>query len=220
MNSSQIKKFDKFSGHDGFMSENIADFPVGSPGHQSYERLAVIIADIRKFNAGKVSGFDDKAQAFSNKEDARDHLNDQLYIFNLAAKAMADIISGIENKFRLVRRANDQTLLATARSFLADAPQYKAHFIEYGLPETFLIDLENAINAFETASANADLAKTNHAEATGGLIDLFKQGMAETRKQEAIVKIKYRDTPSKLASFAVASHLERTLKKKKPEPTA
>jgi hypothetical protein len=51
-------------------------------------------------------------------------------------------------------------------------------------------------------------------------MDLFKQGMAETRKQEAIVKIKYRDNPSKLASFAVAGHLERTLKKKKPEPTA
>jgi hypothetical protein len=80
--------------------------------------------------------------------------------------------------------------------------------------------VNNAINAFETTSANADIAKTSHAEATGGLMDLFKQGMAETRKQEAIVKIKYRDNPSKLASFAVAGHLERTLKKKKPEPTA
>ncbi len=220
MNSSQSKKFDKFQRQEVFMNENQADFPAASPGDKSKLILSNIITKIQQFNAGQISGFDNKSQAFAVKEDARDHLSEELSMINLAAKALADEINGIENKFRLSRKTNDQALLATARSFHADANQYNAKFVEYGLSEKFLLDLEDAINAFETASANADIAKTSHAEATGGLIDLFKQGMAETRKQEAIVKIKYRDNPSKLASFAVASHLERTLKKKKTEPTA
>lgn len=214
MNDSQQRKMDKFLREDVFMKDNAADFPADSPGDKTANVFADLITEIQTLAANQISGFDDKRQAFDNVEDARDNLIEDLEQINLAAKAFADEVNGIENKFRMPRKPTNQTLLATARSFAADAVEHQAKFIEYGLPVDFLADLQADIAAFETASASADSAEESHAEATGGLADAFRRGTALSKKLAAIVKIKYRDNAGKLASFVVASHLERAPQRK------
>lgn len=218
MNDNQERKLDKFQRESAFMTDHAADFPKDSPGEKTAKQLADLISEIQTRAAAQISGFDDKAQAFALAKAARKNLVDDLKQMNLAAKAVAGEIAGIENKFRLPRRTTNATLSATARSFHADAAPHEAKFIEYGLPADFLADLQADIDAFEQAAATADSAGESHAEATGALAAAFKSGMALTRKLEAIVKIKYRDNAGKLAAWTVASHLERAPKPPKVEP--
>lgn len=218
MNDSQTRKFDKFQRQSVFMNDSDADFPLNSPGNKAARELATLIAEIQTLNAQQTSGYDDKRQSHTVKDAAEDNLREDLEQINFAAKAFGDEMPGAEEKFRLPRSQNEQVLLAKARSFLTDAEPLEAKFIEYGLAADFLADLQADIDAFEQAAASADSATEEHAEATGALNNAFKRGMALTRKLESIVKIKYRDNAGKLASFVVASHLERAPKKPKSDP--
>lgn len=216
MNDSQQRKINKYQREDVFMKDNASDFPADSPGDLTAKALANIINEIQTLAAEQVSGFDDKRQAFDNLEDARDDLFDDLRLINLAAKALANEINGIEEKFRMPRKPTDGILLATARSFAADAVQYRNQFIEYGLEADFLTDLQDDIVAFESAADAADSAEESHAEATGALYEAFRQAKVKSEKLGAIVKIKYRNDAGKLAAYVVASHLERAPKRQKP----
>lgn len=219
MTDNQERKLDKFGRVSVFMSDNTTDFPLNSPGDRTRKELGALVSEIQALAAEQISGMDDKAQAFANLERDRDALDDDLEKINLAARAMADEAAGIENKFRLPRKPSDATLLATARSFLADAVPHEAMFVEYGLAADFLADLQADINAFEQSSAAADSATEAHSGATGALAAAFRQGIKLSGKLNSIVKIKYRDNAGKLASWTVASHLERAARKPKPAPT-
>jgi hypothetical protein len=117
--------------------------------------------------------------------------------------------------FRLPRNRSGQNLIATAKSFVADAEPLEAKFVEYGLDEDFPEDFGDLIAEIETRTAQADTADDSRAEATGGLMDSIQKRSALSRKLDSIVKIKYRTNPAKLAAWAVASHLERDPNPKK-----
>lgn len=218
MTDNQERKDDKFKRENVFMSDNAADFPLNSPGDKIAKQQTTLIAEIQTLAAEQISGYDDKAQAFANLEAARDNVDEDLEQINLAAIALADDIPGIDSKFRLPRKPSDETLLATARSFHADAAPHAEKFVECGLDAVFLADLQADIDAFEQAAAAADSAAAGHAGATSMLADAFKRGMVMSRKLNSIVKIKYRDNAGKLGAWTVASHLERAPKKPKGDP--
>jgi hypothetical protein len=70
---------------------------------------------------------------------------------------------------------------------------------------------------FSAARADWESAMEGHAEAAGAIDALFRDMMAQSRKRSAIVKIKYRDNPGKLAAWTVASHLESAPKRNSGE---
>ena len=134
---------------------------------------------------------------------------------NLAANAFKEEVpAGSDLKFRMPRNRSHQSVLATAQAFHDDAVPLEAKFIEYGLDKNFLADLQTLIDNIKTAQSSADSSEEQKAAATGGLIDAARRGMANSRKLNAIVRIKYADNPQKLASWTVASHLEKAPKKK------
>jgi hypothetical protein len=215
MEASQRRKTDKFQREDNFMKDNAADFPADSAGDKTAKEAAGLTGLIENLAARQISGADDSRQHTSVKADLMDDLNETIRNLNRAANAFGDEVAGAEMKFRLPRNRSGQNLLATAKSFAADAEPLKAKFVEYGLDADFLADFRELINEIETRESQADTADDTRAEATGGLLDNIQKRAALSRKLDSIVKIKYRANPAKLAAWAVASHLERD-----PQPKA
>lgn len=219
MRDTERRKLEKFEREQAFMIDNAADFPRDSPGDKAAVFETNIINEMRALAAQQISGGASAAQGIGNKDDALDDLMQMIRNINRAANAFEDEVPGSNLLFRLPRNRSQQNILATARAFHADAVPLEAKFIEYGLQATFLADLQALITAFDEAGTSADSGEAERAAATGGLTDAARRGMANSRKLNAIVRIKYQNNPQKLAAWTVASHLDRAPKKPKPPTT-
>lgn len=218
MNDTQIRKFDKLQRQDVYMKDSAADFPANSAGDKTAVFQAALIVEIQQKAAAQTSGFNEKRQAFVVKKTGYKRIDTILDNISLAADGLVDEFPGIEAKFRRIRKPTEQSFMAQARAFLADAAEYKNAMIAQGLDADFLVQLADAITEFEQAAANADSAEEAHAAATGALNDAFKRGIANSKKMDSAIKLKYRENPGKLAAWTVASHLERA-PKRNPKPT-
>jgi len=214
MRDVERRKLDKFERQDAFMVENAADFPVGSVGNAAAVVNRSIVAEINSLAAEQVSGGSSAAAAIGTKEDDLDELWELMRQMNRAANAFDDEAPGSSMKFRLPRNRSEQNLLATARAYYTDSESLVDQFVEYGMSRFFRNQLQDKITSIEQKNAHADTSTEQRAGATGGLIDAARRGMANSRKLDAIVRIKYANNPQKLAAWTVASHLERPPKKK------
>lgn len=216
MEDSTRRKLEKFERQEAFMVDNAADFPVGTPGNAAAVVNRAIIAEMNSLAAEQVSGGSSAAQAVGNKDEDLDELWQMLKNINRAANAFEDEIEGSDLKFRLPRNRSEQNILATARAFYADSETLVETFVEYGLKGHFRDALGDKIASIDEQGAHADSSVEQRAGATGGLIESARRGMANSRKMDAIVRIKYAENPQKLAAWTVASHLERAPKPKTP----
>jgi hypothetical protein len=218
MKDSQRRKLDKFEREEVFLNDNIADFPPASPGGKALAELSAVISQIRAFAAEQVSGAGSSRQHIGVKDEEVDALMRLIRNINRAANAFEDEIPGSDLKFRLPRNRSEQNILATARAFLADAEPLKAKFIEYGLAADFTDKLQALIEAVDERAAAADSAGEQKAGATGGLIDIVREGMSISRRLDSIVRIKYEDNAAKLSAWTTASHLKKAPEKTQDEP--
>ncbi|HQU83269.1 MAG TPA: hypothetical protein PKY59_09105 [Pyrinomonadaceae bacterium] len=220
MNDAFRRKMDKIDREEVFFNENGADFS----SIAKVADLTVLInaekAKILAFDAQQTSGFDNKRQAQEIYENRRDDLIDILEQYVLAAGIVDDDIEGTEEKFKMPRPRTDQNLIAKATSFAADALSIRGELIAAGLPAELLTEILVARDAFQQAALAHDAAEEKHAEGTGGMIDSFRKIMEYSRKRGKAVKLKYRANAAKLASWQVASHLDRAPKRSQnPPPT-
>ena len=131
---------------------------------------------------------------------------------------MADVVPGLENKFRLPRNGNDQQLLATARSFAADVGPFSEQFVAHELPPDFVGGLNSEIAVMEAAIDSQSNAVGDHVAARAALDDAISQGFDAVRKLGAIIKNKYGEQPAKLAEWTSVSHTERARRRTSPVP--
>ncbi|HEY0427550.1 MAG TPA: hypothetical protein VGC76_07065 [Pyrinomonadaceae bacterium] len=210
MRDVERRKLDKFERQDAFMVENAAEFPSGSPGSAVAVVNKAIITEMRSHAAGQISGGTSAAQSIGNKDEDLDELMQMLRNMNRAANAFEDEVSGSHLKFRLPRNRSEPNVLATARAYYADSELLKEKFIEYGLAGDFREALLAKLTSVEQSGALADTGTELRAGATGGLLETARRGMDNSRKMDAIIRIKYFNNPHKLAAWTVASHLERS----------
>lgn len=214
MKNNERRKLEKFEREAAFMTDNAADFPVGSPGADAAAEHAAIIAEMRTHAARQVSDIGGAARSIRDKEDALDDMMTIIRNMNRAANAFEDQMPGSNQMFRMPRNRSQQGLLAAASAFHKDsASPFEAKFIAYGLAPTFRDDLVAVIDAVDTAGSAADVRNGKRAAATVGLTDTARRGMANSRKLDAIIRIKYDGNPTKLAAWVVARHLEKAQQK-------
>jgi len=216
MRDVERRKLEKFERQEAFMVDNAADFAVGSVGNTAAVVNRAIIAEMNALAAEQVSGGSSAAQAVGNKDEDLDELWQMMKNMNRAANAFEDEIEGGDLKFRLPRNRSEQNVLATARAFYADSESLVETFVEYGLSQRFREALGEKIASITEQGSNADSSIEQRAGATGGLLDAAQRGMANSRKLDAIVRIKYASNAQKLAAWTVAAHLDRAPKPKTP----
>src|SRR5256885_6932996 len=113
-----------------------------------------------------------------SKAAALDELQRDMAAINRTARAMAETMPGVAEKFRMPYGANAQGWLAAARSFAQNAAPLKDEFTKRGLAASFLEDLAADTENFEGAIA----AKSQHQErkvaATAAIDDAVERGMS------------------------------------------
>jgi hypothetical protein len=197
-----------------FFASHAAQFATGSKGKELLEMLEDEINALEAHAAAQSSGKSTALQGTSSKEDARQALYQQIKAINLTAHSLAFETPGLDDKFRMPRGNNDQTLLNTARAFAADAVPLKATFIQYEMPATFLEDLDAAIADFEQSISSQNLGRENALTATASLGQSTEKAVGIVRQLDAIVRNKFRDAPATLTVWESATHIERAPKSK------
>jgi hypothetical protein len=192
-----------------FGQAHTSDFSPTGLAHQQFTALATVITELDGHAAAESSGRGAARQGTETRAQARAALREDLEAINRTARAMADDVPGIDDKFRLPRGTNDKNLLNAARAFKADATPLKAQFIAHEMPADFLEDLQADIDALEAAISNQGSGIGNHVAASAAIDDTINRGSDLVRKLDAMVRNKYSNNPSALAEWTSASHTER-----------
>jgi len=203
-----------------FMEANAADFPQTSKGGQSALRLTDYIAEIRQLDAAWVSSDNSKRQATAAKHNMRESLRAQVQAISMTNETIA--LDHPEHKGKFLwsgKSISDQALLAIARADAEDAAPVSARFIEYGLPEDFLVKLNATIGAFEQHIDEQSAAMGVRVTTRNGLKRLIGLAMLELERLNTAVHNKYRDNPTKLAAWESARRVERHRRTTKGQET-
>ena len=209
MDDRENRKLAAFARAESFGAAHMSDFAPTSLAKQLFTELTGIVATLGGHASFEASGVGLARQGTTTRGAARDQLRFDLEAMARTARAMANDIVGIEEKFRLPRGNSDQRLIATARAFAADAAPFEAQFIAHELSTDFLQDLLDDIAALETAIIEQASGRGDHVAARAEIDENIEKGSLVMRRLDAIVKNKYTNNPGVLAEWLSASHTER-----------
>jgi hypothetical protein len=197
-----------------------ADFPAESAGGQLFASLRAEIDVIEEKAGEQSSGLNVKREGTATRAIARENLRRQLEAISRTASSLAltGTTPGLENRFRLPRGNNDQSLINTARAFAQDAAPLATGFIGFGLPPDFLANLNTAITEFEEAIKRQNTGRDTHVTATSAIDEALERGINTVRQLDAIVHNKYADDLPQLSAWQSASHVERSPRRPTPAP--
>jgi hypothetical protein len=206
---------------DEYGTARTADFPANSAGEVMFSAVRSEIDIIEAKASAQSSGLNMEREGTATRAIARETLRSQLDAISrtAGALALAGTTPGLENRFRMPRGNNDQSLLNAARAFRQDATPIAASFVNLGLSPNFLINLDTAIEEFEQAINRQNTGRDTHVTATTAIDEALERGINLVRQLDAIVRNKYSDDPPQLAAWQSASHIERSPQRaKQTEP--
>jgi len=209
MNDNENRRYQMFLRVARFGSAHGADFAANSIGKQLFTNLSTIITELQGHGALEFSGVGAARQGTVTRRQARSALRDELEAINRTARAMADDVPGLDDKFRVPRNNNDLQLLNAARAFATDALPLKAQFIALELSSDFLEDLNGGIEAMQAAISDQSGGLTTRVNSAAAIDDAVGRGIEVVRKLGAIIKNKYGANPAVLAEWTSVSHTER-----------
>lgn len=186
---------------------NLADFPAESFAGRLFTQLNDIYADASISAVGQVSK--NPRPASARKERARSALRDDIVAIARTAQTIDLRRPELSLTFLPPKKPTDQNLLATARAFAQNAEAFHDEFIQRGLPENFLDDLESDIAAFEQAISGKISMIQSASAALRSLRNATARGMETVRKLDPIVRNTYRGKSHKLHEWQRARTVAR-----------
>lgn len=196
-----------------FIQDNIADFPAGVVVAQ-LAVLNAVVSSLQTLLGEQSAGLSEARFGFNSKGTARENLRQILMEIAETARSMVYQFPGIDLKFRWTYNISDAEMLGKARAFQTEATPLESGFVDFGMDEDFLTELNDAIAEFEASSGKPGTAIDAHVEATEEIGEEIRKGMIAVRTVNAPIKNKYRNDAGKLAAWLSASHIEKAPKKK------
>lgn len=209
MDNLENRRLDMFRRVRDFGASRTADFSAGTLGNELFTIITTVTGELETLGASQSSGLSRVTEGTASKSVIRAGLYDDLVAINRTARALAYETPGLDNKFRLPRKGNDQALLNSARAFAADAAPLAAAFVRHELPADFLTALNARIAEFEAVVNQRNGARETHVAATAAIDNAIERGMDTVNRLDAIVRNKYRNDVAVLAAWETASHTER-----------
>jgi hypothetical protein len=163
--------------------------------------------------SAQVGGGNTAREGTEQKALAQEELLDLMIMIRRTARSMDHEHPGLYAKFRIPPDLSATELLGIAEHFATEAAPFKTNFIAYGLPETFLEDLNEQIAEVREALADQTAGTRTRVTATAGIRETLDSAFIALRRVDPIVRNVFRDQPAKLAAWASARHLERAPRK-------
>lgn len=219
MTNEEIRRLEMFRHGRNFGASRDAVFPAGSLARDLFNIVSGVVEELEGHSATQSSGRSAARQSTTGKAVIRADLHEILAIFRRTARAMALVTPGLEEKFRIPRKMNDQKLLETARAFLRDATPLKAEFLRHEVPERVFQELEANIAAFDAALNGQYEGNEASVSAVAAIDDAIERGMIAVRRLDAIVRNRLGHDAASLAAWESARHIERASGAADPEET-
>lgn len=134
--------------------------------------------------------------------------------FNLSFDSSSRKKPGFEKNFPAPSGKDDNELLTDARAVAAKAIEFKTDFTGRGFKTEFLESGADRVEAFETALGTTNTARSSRGEAVGSKRTAYGQADEFFDTLDDFIRNFYRDQPQKLAAWRIATHIERSPKKK------
>lgn len=192
-------------------------FTRASVGGTALAAITARIEEINNLEAQRSTNLRAAQQGTSNRSGARKTLNARLSAIIDTAETAALDFPEFKDKFhRPSTNLNDQNLLGTARSILAEATPFAARFIEYDMPEDFLSVFGATIADFEQSINQQNTGKSG-SRATNLAIDAaLDAAEQDLERLDTAFRNKHASNAGTLAAWKSASRLHSAPKKQKP----
>lgn len=171
------------------------------------QQIAALNAAIAQLGAQAVKKVSAARHGRARRMTARNALIAQLMAIARTARAVAEDAPGARDDFRMYRLRTDQALITLGRSFADKAAGLLPLFVDHGMPETCIAELNTAIGEFEQAVQQSEIEKRQYANARAAMRAAFKSGTAAVRRLDAVVANQMRTDPVTLVMWQLARHI-------------
>jgi hypothetical protein len=216
MKNEEVRARATLAGVTEFATAEAAFFPPASVGGQLFAEISSALAQLGTHVSAQAGGGNTAREGTEQKALAQEDLLDLMMMIRRTARSMDHEHPGLYAKFRIPPDLSATELLGVAEHFAAEATPFKTNFIAYGLPETFLEDLNEQIADVREALADQTAGTRTRVTATAGIRETLDKGFTALRRVDPIVRNVFRDQPAKLAAWASARHLERAPRRQRP----
>jgi hypothetical protein len=211
MNDDQNRRHQMFIRVREFFAPRQNDFSNGGMARQLFTQLNTTITELDGHVTAQATGIGQARQRTQTRGDARLALFEDLQAINRAARVM-----GMAEQFPPPPFGNDRNLIAAARGAASAAVAVKAEFVLHEMPENFIEELNDSVEALETEIAEHLGAVEDHVGAGVSIDDTIDTGFDIVRKLDGLIRNKYAANPGTLAEWASASHTERAPRRSPP----
>jgi hypothetical protein len=219
MTADTIRKLDMLKRIIRFLLDNLILPPI--------PRLTAAIAEITacittlETAAGQqVAGSGDSTGGVNSRETTARNLRNYLKKVNRTARSLEEDHPDISPTFQVPRTRSYDALLAQAQAIIAAATPIQASFVEAGLPETFLTELQGLLTAFATATGRKQSGGLVKVLSTSALKVRANLGVKAATKADAAVRNHFDGNLEMLAAWAHARRIEKApVRASSPAPT-
>ena len=197
------------------------DIPVTTVWPQLITDLNSVIADLDGHVSSEEVGRGAALAGTTTRAAAREALREDLEAIVRTARVIGEDKPGFDDKFRMPRGDNDQSMLDLAlgiAAIVADAAM-KAEFISHAMPSDFVENLNAAIAELQKAITEQSGSIAGRKSAGVSIDETVGRGTMIARKLDVVVKNFYRNNAAVLSEWETARHVERAPRRKaKAEP--
>ncbi|CAN5322262.1 hypothetical protein BH10ACI1_BH10ACI1_35070 [soil metagenome] len=191
-----------------------ADLPAGSAA-------ADAAADLQtQYNAvisesGAQSGFEGTGEEGTVlRAVARQNIRDWMSTLGRTARSISRQTPGFDKNYPPPSGMDDTELLNEARAIAPKAIADKTIFIGRGLTNAFITSIDGFITDFDASQDTTNAADGSRGAAVSEKNTAYEKGLDDVDVLNDFIRNFYRTQPAKLAAWKIASHIERSPKKK------
>ena len=192
-----------------FGAQQAVSFPPTSLGAELFARVSAAAAKLEQHFADQSSGQAFARQGTASRGVARAALTELLGRMRRTSRAISRKRPDFEARFRLPRKQVDKDLIATAEAIATAAVPEKNEFLNYGMPDDFLEQLDDLIEEFRRGMNKQETGRGNRLMATAAIEDTLEEAIDAVRDLNAIVRNTFADDPVLLAAWTSARHVRR-----------
>lgn len=191
-----------------------ADLPAGSDASAAAADLQaqynVVIGE-----SGEQSGFEGTGEeGTALRAVARQNIRDYLSTLGRTARSIARKTPGFDKNYPPPSGMDDTELLNEARAVALKAIADKTVFIGRGLTIEFLESIDGFIADFDASQDVTNVADGSRGASVSEKNTAYEKGLDDVDVLNDFIRNFYRAQPAKLAAWKIASHIERSAKKK------
>jgi hypothetical protein len=220
MNDKQRRRFERLVRSRDVAAPHNVVFPASSVGGKALANISGQIGVVENLDAARSTSERSARHGTSSRSDTREALHELLASISETAETMALDLPEVKGKFQRPRaNINDQNMLATARSYAAQAPPFKARFIEYNMPDDFLVRLNSLIDTFEQSISQQNLGRSGRRANSAAIDAALDTAEQDLERLDIAMRNTFRNDPATLAAWESARRLHSGPRKAKtPTP--